>query len=401
MAGANSPVAPIAGSGDGLTQLINLIGGVTGTKNSSTSKTNVSAEGINRLIQSALQGQSGLAGVFAAPAVSGGYNSSTKSLLANDLLSRIAAEAQAKTVGTTTTENKGGVGMSGLVKGLALREGVKAGSSALKSLVAGGSAVGAKELTGFMTDSFGSAAQSQFGGLTGASDWLGSASGDALGLSGSITGMEGLGQTAAAGTSVVNGMLSDAFVPGTSAVLNLLDGEWGKDDLGSVIGTTVGSFFGGPAGGAVGNFVGSALGEPVLQPIEQNVGNIFGSVTGAVEDLWGSTIGKVTSGCFITTAVCEATGKPDDCEELTVLREFRDSYVTSQYPELLEQYYREAPGLVEALKQQASLNKQWYWNHLYVRYIKPAVEFIKAGDNHSALAVYRDLFDEVEAQAGA
>ena len=31
--------------------------------------------------------------------------------------------------------------------------------------------------------------------------------------------------------------------------------------------------------------------------------------------------------CFITTAVCEELGKPDDCEELTAFRAFRDGYL--------------------------------------------------------------------------
>ena len=31
--------------------------------------------------------------------------------------------------------------------------------------------------------------------------------------------------------------------------------------------------------------------------------------------------------CFITTAICEAQGKPDDCAELTAFRAFRDGYL--------------------------------------------------------------------------
>lgn len=34
--------------------------------------------------------------------------------------------------------------------------------------------------------------------------------------------------------------------------------------------------------------------------------------------------------CFITTAVCEAEGKPDDCAELTAFRAFRDGYLKAQ-----------------------------------------------------------------------
>ena len=36
---------------------------------------------------------------------------------------------------------------------------------------------------------------------------------------------------------------------------------------------------------------------------------------------------KYTSGCFLTTATVKYMGKPDDCYELTVLRDFRDKYM--------------------------------------------------------------------------
>ena len=52
--------------------------------------------------------------------------------------------------------------------------------------------------------------------------------------------------------------------------------------------------------------------------------------------------------CFITTAVCEAEGKPDDCEELTAFRAFRDDWLL-HFPEgkkLVEEYYNIAPGIV-------------------------------------------------------
>ena len=45
--------------------------------------------------------------------------------------------------------------------------------------------------------------------------------------------------------------------------------------------------------------------------------------------------------CFITTAVCAQSGKPDDCPELAAFRSFRDSYLQSQPdgPRLIAQYY--------------------------------------------------------------
>lgn len=56
-------------------------------------------------------------------------------------------------------------------------------------------------------------------------------------------------------------------------------------------------------------------------------------------------------GCFITTAVCEYYNKPDDCYELTVLRDFRDSYMlkNNELSKLVNEYYEIAPDLVEKL----------------------------------------------------
>lgn len=52
--------------------------------------------------------------------------------------------------------------------------------------------------------------------------------------------------------------------------------------------------------------------------------------------------------CFITTAVCEFEGKPDNCAELQAFRGFRDGWL-SDCPDghaLIEEYYRIAPSIV-------------------------------------------------------
>lgn len=55
--------------------------------------------------------------------------------------------------------------------------------------------------------------------------------------------------------------------------------------------------------------------------------------------------------CFVTTAVCAAEGKDDDCAELTAFRAFRDGYL-SQCPDgeaLIAEYYNVAPGIVACI----------------------------------------------------
>ena len=50
---------------------------------------------------------------------------------------------------------------------------------------------------------------------------------------------------------------------------------------------------------------------------------------GSYEEISTGFRKKILGLCFITTAVCEEEGKPDDCEELTAFRAFRDGYLKS------------------------------------------------------------------------
>ena len=60
---------------------------------------------------------------------------------------------------------------------------------------------------------------------------------------------------------------------------------------------------------------------------------------------------KLLGLCFITTAVCEELGKPDDCEELTAFRAFRDGYLRAclDGEALIREYYDIAPGIVTCI----------------------------------------------------
>ena len=60
---------------------------------------------------------------------------------------------------------------------------------------------------------------------------------------------------------------------------------------------------------------------------------------------------KLLGLCFITTAVCRASGLPDDCAELTAFRAFRDGYLQNE-PDgnaLIDEYYNIAPGIVTCI----------------------------------------------------
>lgn len=98
-------------------------------------------------------------------------------------------------------------------------------------------------------------------------------------------------------------------------------------------------------------------------------------------------------GCFITTAVCEYKGLPDDCDTLQTLRHFRDTYMqaTSERRERVRLYYREAPGIVAALKRDEHARD--IFAYMYSQFIVPAVRYIKAGYHDDALDAYTSLFE--------
>ena len=99
--------------------------------------------------------------------------------------------------------------------------------------------------------------------------------------------------------------------------------------------------------------------------------------------------------CFITTAVCQTFGKPDDCYELTMFRNFRDTWLIEQ-PDgkaLIAEYYSIAPSIVtkiDSLSDSAQIYKT-----IWKKYLVPCLNFIRNGDNLACKNLYvkmvRDL----------
>ena len=105
----------------------------------------------------------------------------------------------------------------------------------------------------------------------------------------------------------------------------------------------------------------------------------------------GITEWNETIGCFITTAVTQAEGKPDNCAELTILRNFRDTYMqeTPERVSKVSTYYRIAPKIVKQID--AREDSTQVYTHLRTDYIDLALESIDAGDLERADEVYSDM----------
>jgi len=105
------------------------------------------------------------------------------------------------------------------------------------------------------------------------------------------------------------------------------------------------------------------------------------------------TTKKKKKWCFITTAVCEYFGKPDNCWELTLLRHFRDHYMRSTVTgrALVEQYYDIAPEIVRALNE--SEQRDLIYSMLWQHYIRPCLQLIVDEKPEACQRLYQDMVE--------
>ena len=102
------------------------------------------------------------------------------------------------------------------------------------------------------------------------------------------------------------------------------------------------------------------------------------------------------SGCYVTTAVCDTFGKPDDCFELTTFRNFRDTWLINQ-PDgkaLIAEYYDIAPRIVDNINRLADAAQ--IYKSIWQQYLEPCLNFIRSGDNLSCKNKYIEMVSELK-----
>lgn len=101
--------------------------------------------------------------------------------------------------------------------------------------------------------------------------------------------------------------------------------------------------------------------------------------------------GTSSGTCFITTAVCEGLGKPDDCFELTTLRTYRDTWLSNSEggEDLIKEYYRIAPLIVSRIKMSDRYKE--YCCFLLNNYINPCLEMIASGEYEKCRDKYKEM----------
>jgi hypothetical protein len=117
------------------------------------------------------------------------------------------------------------------------------------------------------------------------------------------------------------------------------------------------------------------------------------------EGLGGGGRVRKKKGCFLTTACVEAKGLGDDCEELSVLRTYRDEYLlrTEKGRSLVQEYYDIAPGIIERIGTRTESREIYL--ELY-DHIAHAVECVRQGKREKALHVYRAMVRHLQRTYG-
>jgi len=106
------------------------------------------------------------------------------------------------------------------------------------------------------------------------------------------------------------------------------------------------------------------------------------------------------SGCFITTACVQTKGLEDDCEQLQILRGFRDGFLKKVEKGLrdVEVYYEIAPLIVEAINSRP--DQVQIYNRIYDSDIAVALGLIQKGNYQEAHHHYKDMVHRLNRQFG-
>lgn len=106
--------------------------------------------------------------------------------------------------------------------------------------------------------------------------------------------------------------------------------------------------------------------------------------------------GFKTKLCYITTAVCESLGKDDDCQELNLLRSYRDEILVSEEggKELIDEYYNIAPTIVKRINR--SENSDVIYNDLYDKFIVKCINDIENENYEQCRQIYTEMVNELK-----
>lgn len=100
--------------------------------------------------------------------------------------------------------------------------------------------------------------------------------------------------------------------------------------------------------------------------------------------------------CYITTAVCKSLDKPDNCYELTLLRDYRDDYLLKSDDGMadVKEYYNIAPTIVKRIDRLENASE--IYQGIWQEYLSPCVHLIEENKKAECQVLYSDMVHKLE-----
>ena len=140
-----------------------------------------------------------------------------------------------------------------------------------------------------------------------------------------------------------------------------------------------------------------SIGEDLADSLVENWKQVHpksGIAKGSYEDMVsGFKRGKM---CFITSAVCDSFGKPDDCYELTSFRAFRDDYMmkSEKGRALVKEYYEIAPAIVTCIGMEEK--PEQIYQSIWKKWLSPCLTDLEQGEKAQCEQRYETMVRELE-----
>ena len=102
------------------------------------------------------------------------------------------------------------------------------------------------------------------------------------------------------------------------------------------------------------------------------------------------------STCYLSTACVVAMDLSDNCEELNILRKFRDDYMATDMKMKNDicEYYKYAPQIVKSINLLSDYKE--IYKDIYTRLICPCVKYITKGEYQKAYKLYKSIYFELK-----
>ena len=102
-----------------------------------------------------------------------------------------------------------------------------------------------------------------------------------------------------------------------------------------------------------------------------------------------------SSTCVITTAACQTLSAADDCEELQLLRWFRDAHLqdTAEDEAIVREYYRVGPLITDSIGK--TPDPHGVYRYLWNQYIAPSCAAVRAEQWSAAKSIYIQMVKEL------